>query len=151
MYPEESVRPMRQELTNIGFREMRTADDVDRTLQHEKGTVLVVVNSICGCAAGRARPAVARALAHPARPETLTTVFAGQDREATERARSYFTDYGPSSPSIALLRDGKLVFMLERHDIEGRDPFSIAQDLTRAFDRFCAPAGAGAGAKKVAT
>ena len=142
MFPEEMIRPMRQELTGIGFRELRTADEVDRTLKHEKGTVLVVVNSVCGCAAGRARPAVARALAHSARPEILITVFAGQDREATERARTYFTGYGPSSPSIALMSDGKLVYMLERHQIEGRDPFTIAQDLTQAFDRFCAPAGA---------
>jgi putative YphP/YqiW family bacilliredoxin len=139
MYPEEFVRPMRQELTNIGFREMRTSEEVDSTLKQEKGTVLVVVNSICGCAAGRARPAVAKALTHKVRPETLTTVFAGQDREATDRARSYFTGYAPSSPSIALMRDGKIVFMLERREIEGRDPFSIAQDLTGAFDRFCIP------------
>lgn len=142
MFPEEMIRPMRQELTGIGFRELRSPEDVDRVLRDEKGTVLVVVNSVCGCAAGRARPAVAKALAHTARPEILTTVFAGQDREATERARTYFTGYGPSSPSIALMRDGKLVFMLERHQIEGRDPFSIAQDLTRAFDRYCAPASA---------
>ena len=142
MFPEEMIRPMRQELTSIGFRELRSPEDVDRVLRDEKGTVLVVVNSVCGCAAGRARPAVAKALAHTARPEILTTVFAGQDREATERARTYFTGYGPSSPSIALMRDGKLVFMLERHQIEGRDPFSIAQDLTRAFDRYCTPASA---------
>jgi putative YphP/YqiW family bacilliredoxin len=142
MYPEEFVRPMRQELTNIGFREMRTTEDVDQVFRQEKGTLLVVVNSICGCAAGRARPAIARALSHSVRPEVLATVFAGQDREATERARSYFTGYGPSSPSIALLRDGKLVFMIERSEIEGRDPSSIAEDLTRAFDRFCAPANA---------
>jgi len=140
MYPEEMVQPMREELTRLGFRELRTAQDVDSTLSQSKGTVLVVVNSICGCAAGRARPAVAQALAHPARPETLTTVFAGQDTEATARARGYFTGYPPSSPSIALLRDGRLVFMLERRDIEGRDSFSIAEDLTGAFDRFCAPA-----------
>jgi putative YphP/YqiW family bacilliredoxin len=143
MYPEEMVRPMRQELTSIGFREMRTPEEVDSLLKHEKGTVLVVVNSICGCAAGRARPAVAQALAHSARPEVLAAVFAGQDREATDRARTYFTGHGPSSPSIALMRDGKLVFMLERHSIEGRDPHSIAEDLTRAFDRFCTPASAG--------
>lgn len=142
MFPEEMIRPMRQELTSIGFRELRSPEDVDRVLRNEKGTVLVVVNSVCGCAAGRARPAVAKALAHTARPEILTTVFAGQDREATDRARTYFTGYGPSSPSIALMRDGKLVFMLERHQIEGRDPFSIAQDLTRAFDRYCTPASA---------
>jgi putative YphP/YqiW family bacilliredoxin len=144
MYPEEMIRPMRQELTNIGFREMRTPEEVDSALKQEKGTVLVVVNSICGCAAGRARPAVAKALTHKARPETLTTVFAGQDREATDRARGYFTGYAPSSPSIALMRDGKIVFMLERRQIEGRDPYSIAQDLTSAFDRFCTPVNAGA-------
>ena len=140
MYPEELLTGMRQELTTIGFRELRTAQDVDATLQKEKRTVLVVVNSVCGCAAGRARPAVAMALSHQARPEILATVFAGQDREATEQARSYFTGYGPSSPCIALLRDGKVTFMLERHAIEGRDPQAIAADLTRAFDRFCTPA-----------
>src|SRR3984957_12699228 len=145
MYPEEFVRPMRQELTNIGFREMRTSEEVDSALKQEKGTVLVVVNSICGCAAGRATPAVAKALTHKARPETLTTVFAGQDREATDRARSYFTGYAPSSPSIALMRDGKIVFMLERHAIEGRDAYSIMEDLKRAFDRFCVPATAETG------
>lgn len=139
MYPEEFVRPMRQELTRIGFQELRTADEVDATLKQAKGTVLVVVNSICGCAAGKARPAVAKALSHRARPETLTTVFAGQDREATERARSFFTGYAPSSPSIALLRDGELVFMLERSNIEGRESFAIAEDLMSAFDRFCNP------------
>jgi putative YphP/YqiW family bacilliredoxin len=139
MYPEEFVAPMRQELTKIGFAEMRTADAVDATLKQDKGTVLVVVNSICGCAAGKARPAVAKALSNRSRPETLTTVFAGQDREATDRARSYFTGYAPSSPSIALLRDGKLVFMLERSNIEGRESFAIAEDLMKAFDRFCTP------------
>jgi len=131
---------MREELTNIGFREMRTAEEVDAALQQEKRTVLVVVNSICGCAAGKARPAIAKALAHGVRPEVLCTVFAGQDGEATERARSYFTGYAPSSPSIALLRDGKLAFMIERRDIENRDAAAIAQTLTQAFDRFCAPA-----------
>jgi len=139
MYPEEFVTPMREELTQIGFREMRTPEEVDAILAQSRGTTLVVVNSICGCAAGKARPAVALALDHPARPEVLSTVFAGQDREATERARSYFTGYPPSSPSIALLRDGQLVFMLERRDIEGRDAYSIADDLTRAFDQFCTP------------
>jgi putative YphP/YqiW family bacilliredoxin len=142
MYPEEFVTPMRAELTNIGFRELRTAEEVDRTLKDEKRTVLVVVNSICGCAAGRARPAIARALTHSARPEVLATVFAGQDQEATQRARSYFTGYAPSSPSVALLRDGKPVFILERHSIEGRDPLSIAEDLKNAFDRFCTPTAA---------
>lgn len=140
MYPEEFVRPMREELTRIGFRELRTPEEVDDALKQEKRTVLVVVNSICGCAAGKARPAVAKALLHKVRPEILATVFAGQDGEATTRARSYFTGYGPSSPSISLLRDGKVAFMLERHNIEGRDADSIAEDLTRAFDQFCAAA-----------
>lgn len=140
MYPEEFVAPMREELTNIGFRELRTPDDVDAALAQTPGTTLVVVNSICGCAAGKARPGVAAALQNARRPDNLTTVFAGQDREATDRARSYFTGYPPSSPSIALLRDGKLIFMMERRDIEGRDPYSIADDLTRAFDQYCAPA-----------
>ena len=139
MYPEEMIRPMREELTSIGFREMRTPEEVDTVLGHEKRTVLVVVNSICGCAAGKARPALAKALSRQTRPELLTTVFAGQDREATDRARNYFGEYGPSSPSIVLLRDGKVAFMLERRDIEGRDADSIAEDLKRAFDRFCAP------------
>jgi putative YphP/YqiW family bacilliredoxin len=142
MYPEEMVQPMREELTSIGFREMLTPQEVDSVLKNANGTVLVMVNSICGCAAGKARPAVALALSHQARPAVLATVFAGQDAEATDRARTYFTGYGPSSPSIALLRDGKLVFMLERCDIEGRDAHSIAEDLVSAFDRFCAPARA---------
>ncbi|HLI34649.1 MAG TPA: BrxA/BrxB family bacilliredoxin [Terriglobia bacterium] len=139
MYPEEMVSPMREELTQIGFREMRTPQEVDETLGKAKGTTLVFVNSICGCAAGKARPAVALALRHSARPDLLTTVFAGQDPEATAQARSYFAEYPPSSPSIALLREGKAVFMLERHQIEGRMPEEIAADLTQAFDRFCAP------------
>jgi putative YphP/YqiW family bacilliredoxin len=140
MYPEQFVRPMREELTSVGFRELRTPEDVDAALKQEKRTVLVVVNSICGCAAGKARPAVAKALSHSVRPELLTTVFAGQDPEATSRARSYFEGYAPSSPSIALMRDGKVAFMLERSNIEGRDAAAIADDLTSAFDRFCAPA-----------
>ncbi len=142
MFPDIMVQGMRDELTRVGFRELRTPEEVDAALKNEKRTALVVVNSVCGCAAGRARPAVARALANAARPEMLLTVFAGQDREATERARSYFTGYAPSSPSIALLRDGKVAFMLERHDIESRDPYAIAQDLTQAFDRFCSTATA---------
>jgi putative YphP/YqiW family bacilliredoxin len=141
MYPEQFVRPMREELTSVGFRELRTPEDVDAALKQEKRTVLVVVNSICGCAAGKARPAVAKALTHSVRPEVLTTVFAGQDPEATSRARSYFEGYAPSSPSIALLRNGKVAFMLERSNIEGRDAAVIAEDLTKAFDRFCVPAG----------
>lgn len=142
MFPDIMVQGMRDELTRVGFRELRTPEDVDAALKNEKRTALVVVNSVCGCAAGRARPAVARALGHAARPEVLLTVFAGQDREATERARSYFTGFAPSSPSIALMRDGKVAFMLERRDIESRDPYAIAQDLTQAFDRFCSPATA---------
>jgi len=139
MYPEEIVQPMRAELTRLGFKELRTPVEVDGALADSKGTVLVVVNSICGCAAGKARPAVAMALGQGAKPDVLTTVFAGQDTEATERARDYFSGYPPSSPSIALLRDGKVVFMLERRDIEGRDSFSIAEALTGALDKFCTP------------
>ena len=136
------VQGMREELTRVGFREMRTPAEVDAVLKNEKKTVLLVVNSVCGCAAGKARPAIAQALRHQARPEILATVFAGQDREATEKARAYISEYAPSSPSIALLRDGKAVFMLERRDIETRDAYAIAADLTRAFDRFCATADA---------
>lgn len=146
MYPEEVVRPMREELTQLGFKELRTAQEVDSVLAGSKGTALVVVNSICGCAAGKARPGVARALTHHARPDLLTTVFAGHDNDATARAREYFTGYAPSSPSIALLRDGKLVFMLERRQIEGRMAEQIAADLAAAFDRFCTPAAPQAGA-----
>jgi putative YphP/YqiW family bacilliredoxin len=145
MYPEEMVRPMREELTRVGFREMRTAEEVDSVLSAARGTTLVMVNSICGCAAGRARPGVMLALRHPCRPDLLTTVFAGQDAEATARARSYFAEYRPSSPSVALLRDGKTVFMLERYQIEGRMPEQIAADLTKAFDQYCAPARSAAG------
>jgi len=138
MYDERFVTPMRQELTRLGVEELRSPDEVDAQLKDAKGTTLVVVNSICGCAARMARPAVAMALQHPAKPEHLTTVFAGQDADATERARSYFTGYAPSSPQIALLKDGKVVFMLERWQIEGRSADAIADDLTRAFDEHCA-------------
>jgi putative YphP/YqiW family bacilliredoxin len=141
MYDERLVAPMRHELTRIGFREMRTADEVDRTLKSARGTTLVVVNSICGCAARNARPAVALALQNTARPEHLTTVFAGQDPDAAQQARSYFTGYPPSSPSIALLKDGKLVFMLERWQIEGRPAPEIAEDLVDAFKKYCEPVG----------
>ena len=140
MYDERLVAPMRGELTRIGFRELRTADEVDATLKDAKGTTLVVVNSICGCAARNARPAVAMALRNTARPEHLATVFAGQDPEAAQRARDYFKGYPPSSPSIGLLKDGKLVFMLERWQIEGRPAPEIAQDLVGAFNQFCEPA-----------
>ncbi|HEY7893795.1 MAG TPA: BrxA/BrxB family bacilliredoxin [Gemmatimonadaceae bacterium] len=136
-YDERFVTPMREELTRLGVREMRTPADVDATLRDAAGTTLVVVNSICGCAARNARPAVALALKHERVPGTLTTVFAGQDVDATERARSYFTGYRPSSPQIGLLKDGKLVYMLERHQIEGRNAAAIAQDLVAAFDAHC--------------
>ena len=142
MYDERLVAPMRQELTRIGFRELRTADEVDSTLKDAKGTTLVVVNSICGCAARNARPAVALALQNAARPESLTTVFAGQDPDAAQRARGYFTGYPPSSPSIGLLKNGKLVFMLERWQIEGRPAQEIAEDLVEAFNQHCQPTGA---------
>jgi putative YphP/YqiW family bacilliredoxin len=138
MYDERFVTPMRQELTRLGVDEMRTPEQVDEKL-HETGTTLVVVNSVCGCAARNARPAVATALQHSVRPDHLTTVFAGQDVDATVRARSYFTGYPPSSPQIGLLKDGELVFMLERWQIEGRSADAIASDLVDAFDRFCAP------------
>lgn len=138
MYPEEFVAPMREELTRIGFREMRTSAEVDSVLGGAQGTALLVVNSICGCAAGKARPAVALALENQECPDLLTTVFAGQDTDATARARSYITGYGPSSPSIALLKDRKTVFMLERSQIEGRPAEAIAEDLVAAFNTFCA-------------
>ena len=137
MYDERYVTPMRQELTQLGVEEMRTPEEVDAKMKDSKGTTLVVVNSICGCAARNARPAVARALQHAVKPDSLTTVFAGQDIPATQRARSYFTGYPPSSPQIGLLKDGKLVFMLERHQIEGRTSAEIAEDLVGAFDRYC--------------
>jgi len=137
MYPEELVQPMRAELTQIGFQELRTPDAVDESLT-EQGTTLVVVNSICGCAARMARPAVRIALDNAtAKPDRLTTVFAGQEKEATDRARSYFTGYPPSSPSIALLRDGQIVFMLERWQIEGRPAPDIARDLAGALEEYC--------------
>jgi putative YphP/YqiW family bacilliredoxin len=136
-YDERFVAPMRAELTRLGVRELRTAGEVDAALREARGTTLVVVNSICGCAARNARPAVTLALAGARKPAALTTVFAGQDLEATARAREFLTGYPPSSPSIALLKDGKVAFMLERRDIEGRDAAAIARDLTEAFARFC--------------
>jgi putative YphP/YqiW family bacilliredoxin len=137
MYPEPMIAPFREELTRFGVEETRTAADVDKAVQ-SNGTVMVVVNSVCGCAAGKMRPAVGRAMQHANLPDRSVTVFAGQDREATEKARSYFTGYQPSSPSIAIMRDGKLVYMMERYQIESRDAGSIAADLTAAFDKFCA-------------
>jgi putative YphP/YqiW family bacilliredoxin len=145
MYDERLVTPMRQELTRLGVEELRTAAEVDEKLRNAPGTTLVVVNSVCGCAARNARPAVAQAIQHASRPDSLTTVFAGQDVEAVQRARGYFTGYPPSSPQIALLKDGKVVYMLERHQIEGRSAQEIARDLTTAFDKYCqqdAPAAA---------
>lgn len=135
-YPEMLLKPMRDELTRVGIEELKTAEEVDSTFA-EAGTTLVVVNSVCGCAARNARPAVAMALSHDVRPDRATTVFAGQDVEATARARDHFHGYPPSSPSIALLKDGELVYMMERHQIEGRDADIIAQDLADAFDRYC--------------
>ncbi len=140
MYPEPLLIPMRQELTRLGIEELRTAEAVDELLKDQKGTAMVVVNSVCGCAARNARPAVAMAMAHAVTPDRATTVFAGQDTDATERARGYFVGYPPSSPSIALLKDGDVVFMLGRHRIEGRSAQEIAADLTAAFDRFCSDA-----------
>ena len=137
MYDEMIVGPMRQELTRLGIQETRTAEQVDAILGEKKGTVLVVVNSVCGCAAGMARPAVAMAVEHDVLPDRMITVFAGNDRDATARAREYFVGYRPSSPSIALLKDGQVVKMLERWQIEGRTPWDIAAELTAAFDQFC--------------
>src|ERR687889_964015 len=137
-YPEIMIRPMREDLTRLGVEELRTADAVDETIKDSKGTLMVVVNSICGCAAGKARPGVALALQHDVKPDKVATVFAGADVEATDRARGYFTGYGPSSPSIALLKDGKLVYMMERYQIEGQGPDQIAQELKQAFDEHCA-------------
>ncbi|HKW41535.1 MAG TPA: BrxA/BrxB family bacilliredoxin [Gemmatimonadales bacterium] len=137
LYDPRLVQPMREELTRIGFDELRTPADVDAALRGTRDSTLVVVNSVCGCAARNARPAAALAIRHPRRPTRLLTVFAGQDAEATERARSYFTGYPPSSPQMALFKDGKLVLMLERKNIEGRAAQDIAADLTAAFDRYC--------------
>jgi putative YphP/YqiW family bacilliredoxin len=137
MYDERFVSPMREELTRLGVQELRTAEEVDETLRDANGTTLVVVNSICGCAARNARPAVARALESTKRPDRLTTVFAGQDAEATARAREYFAPYPPSSPQIALLKDGDVAFMLERRQIEGRSAEEIAKDLIEAFEKHC--------------
>ncbi|MDR1988791.1 MAG: BrxA/BrxB family bacilliredoxin [Acidobacteriaceae bacterium] len=141
-YPERFVAPMRAELTSLGIEELRSAADVDAAVKETRGTLLVVVNSVCGCAAGRARPGLALALRAGARPDRLTSVFAGFDVEATDRARHYFTGMRPSSPSVALLRDGALVYMLERHQIESRDADHIAQELSAAFERYCQPESA---------
>lgn len=136
-YPEFLVAPMRDDLLKLGVEELRTAEEVDRAVSGARGTLMIVVNSVCGCAAGKARPGVALALRHGNRPDRIASVFAGFDVDATARARSYFTGIMPSSPAIALLRDGKLVFMLERYQIEGRTADQIAQELTAAFDKHC--------------
>lgn len=136
-YDPRLVQPMREELTRLGFRELRTPADVDDALSVKDETLLLVVNSVCGCAAGKARPGVALALRHDVRPDRFATVFAGMDLEATARAREYFEGYPPSSPQIALLKNGRLLHLLERKDIEGRAAPEIAGDLTSAFDTFC--------------
>jgi putative YphP/YqiW family bacilliredoxin len=137
MYDEMIVAPMRQELTRLGIEETRTAADVDAVLGQKNGTVLVVVNSVCGCAAGMARPAVAMALESEVKPDRMITVFAGNDREATARAREYFAGFRPSSPSIALMKDGQVVKMFERWQIEGRQAHDIASELVAAFEQHC--------------
>ena len=137
MYPEFFIAPMREELTRLGVKELRTPDDVDSTVKTTGETVMVIVNSVCGCAAGKARHGIALALQHGTKPDTVATVFAGADVEATERARSYFVGYPPSSPAIALMRDGKMLYMMERHQIENQEADSIARDLTVAFDKHC--------------
>ena len=139
-YPEEMIKLMREDLTQFGVEETRSPQEVDDAIQKTDGTVMVVVNSICGCAAGLARPAIGMALKHSVKPDKVITVFAGADIDATQRARSYFKGYFPSSPSVGILQNGKIVFMLERHQIEGRDPVSISKNLTDAFDRLCVPA-----------
>ena len=136
MYPEIMVIPMREELTRLGIKELRQPEEVDAAVK-TPGTTMVVVNSICGCAAGRMRPAVRMALQNAAQPDQSYSVFAGQDTDATSRARGYFTGHPPSSPSIAILRDGQVVYMMPRRDIESREAPAIAADLKAAFDRFC--------------
>ena len=138
-YSEILIKPMREDLTNIGVEETRTPAEVEDAIKNTKGTLLVVVNSVCGCAAGRARPGVAMALQNEARPDRSITVFAGADIEATATARAHFAPYPPSSPQIGLFKDGQLVYMLERHQIENKFADQIADELSRAFDRFCAP------------
>lgn len=138
-YPEYLIAPMRGELTALGAKECRTSEAVDEVVK-SPGVVLMVVNSVCGCAAGKARPGIAQALQHANRPDVVATVFAGADIEATDRARGYFTGFAPSSPSIGLMRDGKLLYMIERRDIEQRSADAIADMLTMAFDKYCVPA-----------
>ena len=136
-YPEYICAPMRQELTAVGFEELKTAEQVDNIIPESKGTVLLMVNSVCGCAAGAARPGVRLSLSSGKKPDKLVTVFAGQDLEATAQARKYTLPYPPSSPAIALFKDGKLVHFIERHNIEGRSAQMIAENLINAFDQHC--------------
>jgi putative YphP/YqiW family bacilliredoxin len=136
-YNPALVQPMREEMARMGAKELTTGAAVDEVLGDQRGTTLVFVNSVCGCAAGSARPALALALKHSIIPQQTVTVFAGQDLEATARARQYFSQYQPSSPSLALFRDGEVVHMVHRHQIEGRPPQAIAADLTAAFDKYC--------------
>ena len=140
-YSEILIKPMREDLTRLGVEEARTPEQVEDAMTGTRGTLMVVVNSVCGCAAGKARPGVALALQNEVRPDRSITVFAGADIEATAKAREHFAPYPPSSPQIALLRDGRLVYMLERHEIENRGAEEIARELTQAFERFCTPAG----------
>ena len=136
-YNPTLVQPMREEMTRMGAKELTTVEEADAALGDQKGTTLVFVNSVCGCAAGNARPALRLALQHAVLPQSIVTVFAGQDLEATARARQYFAEYQPSSPSMALFRDGEVVHFVHRHQIEGRSPQAIASDLTVAFDKYC--------------
>lgn len=140
-YDPRLVQPMRDEMVRMGARELTTVAEVDAALGDQRGTTLVMVNSVCGCAAGSARPGLAAALKHENRPQQVVTVFAGQDTEATDRARQYFAEYASSSPSMALFRDGEVVHFVHRHMIEGRSPQDIARDLAAAFDKHCATSG----------
>ncbi len=141
-YPELMIRPMREELTRLGVEETRTPAQVDDAVQNTQGTLMVIVNSVCGCAAGKARPGIAQALQHERKPDRVITVFAGADIEATEKARGYFTGFRPSSPQVAILKNGEVAYMMERHQNETRTAAQIAQELTQAFDRVCETAAA---------
>ena len=144
-YPEFMIHPMRQELARLGIEEFKSSESVEEAVANTKGTLMIVVNSVCGCAAGKARPGIGIALQHAVKPDRVGTVFAGADIDATDTARGYFTGYPPSSPAVAILRDGKLVYMMQRSDVETRGPYEIAQELTRAFDEYCAPVEQAAG------
>lgn len=138
-YPEIMIKPMREDLTRLGIEEARTPEEVEQAVRETEGALMIVVNSVCGCAAGKARPGIALALRRETRPQRAITVFAGADIEATEKARSYFKGHPPSSPSVGILKNGELVYLMERHQIENKLPEQIAQELAAAFDRFCAP------------